>query len=95
MKYAQVKTVYIDCTLDELIARDTKGLYKRALLPENHPDKLNNLTGVNDPFEAPVHPDLHLRTDRNSIQLCTNTLFQFIQQAVKKQETKYSHAASI
>ncbi|SFM92634.1 adenylylsulfate kinase [Chitinophaga sp. YR627] len=95
MKYAQVKTVYIDCTLDELIARDTKGLYKRALLPGNHPDKLNNLTGVNDPFEAPVNPDLHLRTDRNSIQTCTNTLFQLIQQALKKQETKYSHAASI
>jgi len=46
--YTQVKTVYIDCAIDELIVRDTKGLYKRALLPDHHPDKLTNLTGVND-----------------------------------------------
>jgi adenylylsulfate kinase len=94
MKYAQVKTVYIDCSLDELISRDTKGLYKRALLPDNHPDKLNNLTGVNDPFEAPAQPDLHLKTDEHSIIACTNSLFQFIQQSIKQQGAKYSRIAS-
>lgn len=94
MKYAHVKTVHIDCSLNELISRDTKGLYKRALLPDNHPDKLNNLTGVNDPFEAPSHPDLHLKTDEHNITACTNTLFQFILQNIKHQEAKYSRAAS-
>jgi adenylylsulfate kinase len=80
--YDLVKTVYIDCSIDELIARDTKGLYKRAFLPDDHPDKLTNLTGVNDPFEAPATPDLHLRTDEKNVATCTNELFQFIQQSL-------------
>ena len=78
--YGQVKTVYVDCPVDELINRDTKGLYKRALLPDDHPDKVSNLTGINDPFEAPVNPDLHLHTDKSSIADCTNELFSFILQ---------------
>src|SRR6201986_3626552 len=62
--YKNVKVVHVDCDIDVLIKRDTKGLYKRALLPEGHPDKLPNLTGINDPFEAPVSPDLYVNTDK-------------------------------
>ena len=47
------RLIWIDCTLGMLNARDTKGLYYRASLPDSHPEKLNNLTGVNDPFEIP------------------------------------------
>lgn len=80
--YDLVKTVYVDCSVKELISRDTKGLYKRALLPDGHPEKITNLTGINDPFEAPVKPDLHLRTDRHSIASCTNELLAFIKQTI-------------
>jgi adenylylsulfate kinase len=76
--YKQVKTVYVDCPVEELLARDTKGLYKRALLPDGHPDKLYHLTGINDPFEVPVAPDLHLRTNVKTIAACTNELFALI-----------------
>lgn len=51
--YENVKVIHLECNLDELIKRDTKGLYKRALYPDGHPDKITNLTGVNDPFEVP------------------------------------------
>ncbi len=92
--YEHVKTVYVDCAVDELIARDTKGLYKRALLPEGHPDKLNNLTGINDPFEAPSRPDLHLHTDEQSITVCTNLFLQFIKQSLALQRAQFVSAAS-
>jgi adenylylsulfate kinase len=83
--YEQVKTVYIDCPINELIHRDTKGLYKRALLPDGHPDKVNNLTGINDPFEAPAHPDLHLHTNEKTITACTNELLSFIRHSLSSQ----------
>lgn len=76
--YPDVKTVYISCHLDELIRRDTKGLYKKALLPDGHPDKVNNLTGVNDPFEAPQKPDLLIDSGSETIEESTQKLARFI-----------------
>lgn len=76
--YQNVKTIFLDCSLDTLVARDTKGLYKRALLPEGHQDKIHNLTGINDPFEAPPRPDVYIRTDQEAVQQSINTLFRFI-----------------
>jgi len=78
--YANVHTVFIDCTIPVLTKRDTKGLYKRAMLPDGHPDKLCNLTGVNDPFDIPSSPDLHIRTSHRKKETCAAELFSFIRQ---------------
>jgi len=77
-QYKNVKTVFIDCSIDVLIQRDTKGLYKKAYLPDGHPEKVNNLTGVNDPFEQPVNPDLVINTGTTSIGDATEKLIEFI-----------------
>ncbi len=77
-QYKQVKTVYIKCSLEELTRRDTKGLYKRAMLPEGTPGKISNLTGVNHPFEVPESPDLIIETDRESSVQSAERLVQFI-----------------
>ena len=45
--------VYLRCPLDVLIARDDKGLYKKALAGE-----ISHFTGVSDPYEEPQHPDV-------------------------------------
>jgi adenylylsulfate kinase len=79
--YKQVRTVFVDCDLETLVQRDTKGLYKRALLPDGHPDKLYNLTGINDPFEAPAAPDLHLYTHRQTIDACAGEILAMIRHA--------------
>lgn len=71
-------TIWVDCALPTLISRDTKGLYKRALLPEGHPDKLHNLTGVNDVYEAPEQPHVHLPTHQYSVDESAKILFDFI-----------------
>jgi len=73
-----VKTVYIDCDLSTLLSRDTKGLYKRALLENNHPDKISNLTGINDIYEAPKHPDLIIKTFDENIEQSVEKLYKFI-----------------
>ena len=45
--------VYAHCPMETLIERDVKGLYKKALAGE-----IKNFTGVSDPYEAPVNPEV-------------------------------------
>lgn len=45
--------VYVRCSLDELVRRDVKGLYKKAIAGE-----IEHFTGVSDPYEAPENPDV-------------------------------------
>jgi adenylyl-sulfate kinase len=47
--------VHVDCPLDVLIARDAKGLYQKALRGE-----IAHFTGISDPYEAPLNPELVL-----------------------------------
>ena len=77
-KYDSVATVWIDCDLETLRERDTKGLYARAFLPENHPEKLKNLTGVGDPFESPENADLTIETGAETVEESTRKLLKFI-----------------
>lgn len=73
-----VKTVWIDCDLKILRARDPKGLYERAFLPDDDPQKLRNLTGVNDPFEEPQTADLIIETGGETERESTRRLLEFI-----------------
>jgi adenylylsulfate kinase len=77
--YPNVKTIYIKCSLEELIRRDTKGMYVRALLPEGHLNRINNLSGVNDPFEVPPNPDLIIETDRETVFESSQKLIKYIE----------------
>lgn len=54
--------VFVDCPLEVLVRRDPKGLYARALRGE-----IQDFTGVSAPYEPPLDPELHLRTDGESI----------------------------
>ena len=78
-KYPRVYTIFINCAIAELIKRDTKGLYKKALLPDDDAEKIHNLTGVNDPFEIPEKPDLIIHTDQENENICATHLAEFIQ----------------
>ncbi len=60
-KIANFVEVYVECPLDTLIARDVKGLYKRALAGE-----VKNFTGVSDPYEVPVNPEVVVRTNEQT-----------------------------
>lgn len=84
--YANVKIVHLDCNINVLIKRDTKGLYKKAMLPDEHPDKISNLTGVNDPFETPACPDLYINTSESTIRQSTNEIYSFIMQNIIKEK---------
>lgn len=50
--------VYMHCPLEVLIQRDAKGLYKKALAGE-----ITHFTGVDDPYEPPLNPEVTCYTD--------------------------------
>jgi adenylyl-sulfate kinase len=50
--------VYMECPIEVLAERDVKGLYKKALAGE-----IKNFTGVDDPYEPPVNPEVVCHTD--------------------------------
>jgi adenylylsulfate kinase len=77
-QYKDVYTVWINCDIEELKRRDTKDLYKRALLPDNHPKKITNLTGVNDPYDIPENPDLVINTSIDTLKESIEKLSSFI-----------------
>jgi adenylylsulfate kinase-like enzyme len=55
--------VFVKCPLDELVRRDVKGLYARALR-----GVVPNFTGVSDPYEEPLNPDVTVETDRETVE---------------------------
>lgn len=83
-----VKTVWINCSLPTLMKRDTKQLYKRSLLPDNHPDKITNLSGINDPYEVPQNPSLVIDTETEDEETCTGKLFDFICRELSRHQQK-------
>jgi len=52
----------VNAPLAECEKRDPKQLYKRARAGE-----IKEFTGISSPYEAPLAPDLEIRTDRESV----------------------------
>jgi adenylylsulfate kinase len=54
--------IFVDCALEEAEKRDPKGLYKKARAGE-----IKNFTGIDDPYQAPDNPEVHLHSDRQTL----------------------------
>ena len=54
--------VHVKASLEECVRRDTKGLYARALVGE-----IAQFTGVSDPYEEPLAPELVIDTEREDV----------------------------
>jgi adenylyl-sulfate kinase len=66
--------VYVSCPLDTLIERDVKGLYKKALAGE-----IANFTGVSDPYEPPLNPEVTLDSDKESPEESAGKLLAWLE----------------
>jgi adenylyl-sulfate kinase len=54
--------VYVKCSIPELTRRDVKGLYEKALRGE-----IQNFTGVSDPYEEPLSPEVVVDTETENL----------------------------
>ena len=55
--------VFVKAPIDVCIERDPKGLYKKALAGE-----IKNFTGIDDPYEEPLDPDVIVETDKETVE---------------------------
>lgn len=53
--------IYMECPIEVLVARDAKGLYKHALAGH-----IPQFTGISDPYEPPLAPELTIHSDRET-----------------------------
>ncbi len=73
---ARFVEVFVDCPLEALIERDTKGLYAKALSGE-----LKNLTGVSDPYERPVEPEITVQTNLETPAESAGQIIRWLEEA--------------
>lgn len=66
--------VYVAAPVAVCAARDVKGLYARAFAGE-----LKDFTGVNDPYEAPLTPEITLHTDRETVQESVSHVLRYLE----------------
>jgi adenylylsulfate kinase len=67
--------VFIDTPLAVCERRDPKGLYKKARAGE-----LKGFTGIDDPYEAPMTPELTLNADEHSPEMLVATVIAYLHQ---------------
>ena len=67
--------VYCRASLEALVARDVKGLYKKALAGE-----IQNFTGVSDPYQEPANPDVLIESDKDSVADSVQKILSYLEE---------------
>ncbi len=67
--------IYCEAPLEVCAERDTKGFYAKAIAGE-----IKNFTGVSDPYEAPLNPELTLNTAEGTAEQHADTVIRFMEE---------------
>ena len=67
--------VFVKASLETLVGRDVKGLYKKAIAGE-----IANFTGVSDPYEAPEHPEILVSSDTETVVESGEKIIEYLEE---------------
>ena len=67
--------IFVDTPLEVCEARDPKGLYKKARAGE-----MKGFTGIDDPYEAPINPELVLDGANKSAETLADEVIAFLKE---------------
>lgn len=67
--------VFVNAPLEVCEKRDVKGLYKKA-----RAGKIPLFTGISDPYEAPIDPDVEIRTDELGVDECVGQIINYLKE---------------
>jgi adenylyl-sulfate kinase len=67
--------IFVDAPLAVCEARDPKGMYKKARAGE-----IKQFTGIDDPYEPPENPEIHVKTDELSVEECAQLVLQYLRE---------------
>jgi len=68
--------VYVDTPLEICQQRDVKGLYKKA-----QQGTIKNFTGISSPYEKPVKPDIHIKTEIQDVNSSAMQIVQYLKKS--------------
>lgn len=66
---------YAKCSLDTCIGRDVKGMYKKAI-----EGKIKEFTGISDPYEEPLAPEILVETDKETLEESTQKVLKRLEE---------------
>lgn len=66
--------IFVSTPLETCKQRDVKGLYRKA-----EAGKLQNFTGISDPYEVPRNPEIAIDTTKSSSLDCANQIIKYLQ----------------
>lgn len=69
--------IYVKCPIDVCMKRDTEELYQRAIRGE-----IPNFTGISDPYEEPLKPEIVCETDEETVEECINKIMRMLNVSV-------------
>ncbi len=67
--------IYMSCPVEVLVERDVKGLYKKALAGE-----IPHFTGISDPYEPPLHPEVTIDSSTESPEESLATILRVMEE---------------
>lgn len=70
--------IFVDTSIEECERRDVKGLYKKARIGE-----IKNFTGIDAPFEVPLNPQIHIKTENTSVEEAVKTIVTFVKNKIE------------
>jgi adenylylsulfate kinase len=66
--------VHVECPVEICEQRDVKGLYKKARAGE-----IKEFTGISAPYEAPLTPELTIRTSEQSVEASARQILRYLE----------------
>ncbi|KAF2862662.1 adenylyl-sulfate kinase [Piedraia hortae CBS 480.64] len=66
--------VFVDIPVEEAEKRDPKGLYKKA-----RAGQIAEFTGISAPYEAPENPDIHIHSEKTSVEDAVKTIMKHLE----------------
>lgn len=71
--FGQFIEVFIDTPIEVCEQRDPKGLYQKARAGE-----IRNFTGIDSSYEVPLTPEIHVETDKMSVNACAEKIVNYL-----------------
>jgi adenylyl-sulfate kinase len=66
---------YAKCSPDACMQRDVKGMYKKAI-----EGKIKEFTGISDPYEEPLNPEILVETDKETLEESTQKVLKRLEE---------------
>ena len=82
--------IFVDSPIEVCEKRDVKGLYKKA-----RAGIIQDLTGISSPYEPPLFPEIHLKTDKQTVDECVEEVIDYLNDGLRFHNYNFLNSSQI